>query len=370
MSGRRIRLPGMADVHVHLREPGGEHKETFATGTAAALAGGVTTVLAMPNTTPPLADEAAFELAEARARSGAHCDWGLFLAATDDNTGGLDPALQTRTAGLKIYVNDTFGRLRVESLPTMLAHFAAWRGPGPIVCHAEGLMVPAVIALAAQFEQRLHIAHVSRAAELAVIRAAKARGVAVTCEVTPHHLWLAEDDLPRLGPLADMRPRLGSADDRAALWDALADETIDCVATDHAPHTLAEKYGEAPPPGVPGLETALSLLLSAAHEGRLTIERVVELYSSAPRRIFALPEQPETWVEASLGAPSTLPERGWQTLPDWSPFAGMTVYGRVLRTVLRGTEAFNGEQVLSAPGSGRPAREYSWDSLRNLSTET
>ncbi|HBY94280.1 MAG TPA: dihydroorotase, partial [Chloroflexi bacterium] len=196
----KLRLPGLADVHVHLREPGGEHKETFATGTAAALAGGVTTVLAMPNTTPPLATAETFALAWARAQAGARSDWGIFLGGTDANAGALAPALQAQAAGLKLYVNDTFGQLRIDSLSTLLRHFASWQGPGPIVCHAERLMVPAVIALAAQFGQRLHIAHVSRADELAVIRAAKTRGLPVSCEVTPHHLWLTEEDLLRLGP--------------------------------------------------------------------------------------------------------------------------------------------------------------------------
>lgn len=353
-----LRLPGLVDVHVHLREPGGEHKETFATGTAAALAGGVTTVLAMPNTTPPIADAETFAAAEARAGVRARCDWGLFLGGTDANAGALDPILQARAAGLKLYVNDTFGQLRIESLTTMVRHFASWRGPGPIVCHAEGLMVPAVIALAAQFEQRLHIAHVSRADELAVIRAAKARGLPVTCEVTPHHLWLTEADLPRLGPLGDMRPRLATAADRAALWQGIADGSVDCVATDHAPHTLSEKRSTTPPPGVPGLETMLPLLLTAVHGGRLTLERLVELTATAPRRIFRLPTQPETWVEVDPGAPWPLPERGWQTKVDWSPFAGMTVYGRVVRTVLRGVEVFTGQRVTAAPGDGRPVRVH------------
>lgn len=351
-----IRLPSLVDVHVHLREPGGEHKETFASGTAAALAGGVTAVLAMPNTTPPIADLATYELAAARARAGARCDWALFLGGTDANAGALDPALQRRAAGLKLYVNETFGQLRIESLPPLLRHFEFWEGPGPIVCHAEELFVPAVIALAEQYNRRLHIAHVSRAAEITVIRAAKARGTAVTCEVTPHHLWLTVEDLPRLGPLGEMRPRLATPADRDALWEGIADGTVDCIATDHAPHTLDEKASPAPPPGVPGLETMLPLLLTAVHEGRLDLERLVELTSSAPRRIFALPAQPETWVEVDPDAAWILPERGWQTSPNWSPFAGMAMRGRVVRTILRGVEVYDGERVLAAPGSGRDLR--------------
>jgi dihydroorotase-like cyclic amidohydrolase len=350
------RLPGLTDVHVHLREPGGEHKETFETGTAAAVAGGVTTVLAMPNTDPPLTDETNFNLAVERAQAGARCDWGIFLGGTEVNAGRLSMALQARAAGLKLYVNDTFGQLRIEALPAMLRHFATWHGPGPIVCHAEGLMVPAVIALAEASGQRLHLAHISRAAEIAVIRSAKARGVAVTCEVTPHHLWLTEDDLPRLGPFGDMRPRLATVADRAALWEGIDDGTVDCVASDHAPHTRAEKNSDQPPPGVPGLETTLLLLLTAVRERRLTIERLIELTDTAPRQIFNLPAQPETWVSVDLDAPRMLAEEGWRTKADWSPFAGLTVRGRVLQTVLRGQVLFDGHNVLATPGHGRNVR--------------
>ena len=349
-----VRLPGLVDVHVHLREPGGEHKETFATGTAAALAGGVTAVLAMPNTSPPLVDEATFAEAERRARAEARCDYGLFLGATHENA-GFPLRLQRRAAGLKIYVNETFGPLRVEELPAVLEHLRQWRGPGPVAVHAEGLMVPALVALATITGARVHFCHVSRAAEIAVIRAAKARGLPVTCEVTPHHLWLTEEDLPRLGPYGHMRPPLATRADREALWANL--DVVDCIATDHAPHTRAEKGGPSPPPGVPGLETMLPLLLTAVHEGRLTLGRLVELTHSRPRAIFGLPAQPNTWVEVDLEAEWVLPERGWFTKVDWSPFAGMRVRGRVIRTVLRGTVAYEEGKVLAPPGFGKNVRE-------------
>jgi len=349
-----IRLPGLVDVHVHLREPGGEHKETFASGTAAALAGGVTTVLAMPNTSPPLTDAETFGLAQARARAGARCDYGLFLGATAANL-GLPPDLQGRAAGLKVYVNETFGPLRLESLPVVLAHIQRWRGPGPVAVHAEGLMVPALTALAALTGTPVHVCHVSRAAELAVIRLAKERGYPVTCEVTPHHLCLAEADLPGLGPLGLMRPPLAAAADRDALWANL--DVVDCIATDHAPHALTEKRSATPPPGVPGLETLLPLLLTAVHEERLTLDRLVELTHTRPRTIFRLPAQPETYVEVDTGARWTFPPSGWQTHCDWSPFAGIPVVGRVVRTVVRGRPAYDDGRVLALPGSGQNVRE-------------
>ncbi len=350
-----VRLPGLVDVHVHMRVPGGEHKEDWASGTAAALAGGVTQVLAMPNTSPPITDEAVFDRAEALAREQARCDFGIFLGATEQNA-PLDPMLQRRAAGLKIYVNDTFGSLRVESLVAMQDHFRAWRGPGPIVVHAEGLFVPACLALAAQYDRHVHFAHISRAAEIVAIRSAKERGLRASCEVTPHHLWLDESDLPRLGPYGDMRPRLAGEADRKALWDGLRSGVVDCIATDHAPHLREEKEGDAPPPGVPGLETTLPLLMNAVQAARLSMEQVVALTSTNPRRLFSLPEQPDTFVEVEIGGLWTLPARGWHTRPDWSPFAGETVGARILRTTLRGQLAYEAGQVIAAPGNGRTVR--------------
>lgn len=350
-----LKLPSLVDVHVHLRVPGGEHKEDFDSGTAAALAGGVTQVLAMPNTSPPITDETVFDPTDACANRTARCDYGIYLGATDENV-PFSPALQARAAGLKIYVNDTFGTLRVESLMTMHNHFRAWRGAGPIVVHAEGLMVPACIALAAQYNQHVHFAHISRGAEIVAIRAAKERGINVSCEVAPHHLWLGEKDVARLGPYGDMRPRLATEWDRKILWEALKEGVVDCIATDHAPHLRSEKESASPPPGVPGLETTLPLLMNAVQATRLTVDQVVALTSTNPRRLFNLPEQPESYVEVELGGLWTLPERGWHTRPDWSPFAGEVVAARLLRTVLRGEVVYEDGAVLAQPGNGQNVR--------------
>lgn len=345
-----ITLPGLFDVHVHLRNPGGEHKESIATGTAAALAGGVTAILAMPNTNPPLIDGTVLDAARAAHAAAARCDVGLFLGATDDNAAAAAAAAE-RSCGLKVYLNDTFGPLRIEDLPALRAHARAWPADRPIVFHAEGANVATAIGLAAAYRRPVHIAHVSRAEEIALIADAKRAGLPVTCEVTPHHLFLTDADAAALGTLGDMRPRLGSAEDRAALWRHL--DAVDCIATDHAPHTREEKAGALPPPGVPGLETTLPLLLTAVHEGRLTLDRLVELTSTRPAALFGVQTPAESNVTVEVGAPWVLPERGWQTRVDWSPFAGMTVRGRVLRTEVRGEIVFKDGAVLAAPGSGR-----------------
>ncbi len=345
-----LTLPGLIDVHTHLRVPGGEHKETFASGTAAALAGGVTLVLGMPNTNPPLTTPDALAQARRAAAADARCDVGLFAGAAPADVAHL-PALAENAVALKIYLNDTFGRLRVDDLPTLVTCFTAWPREKLIALHAEKQSVAVAIGLAATYDRPIHIVHVSRREEIELIADAKGRGLPVTCEVSPHHLFLTEADAARLGPLGDMRPVLGTADDVAALWAHLND-TVDCIATDHAPHTLEEKHSATPPPGVPGLETSLPLMLSAVQAGRLTVERLTALMHDNPRRVFGLPAQPETRVEVDM-TPYEIPAAGWQTRCGWTPFAGLMAGGRVARVVLRGQVVYEDGRVLASPGSGR-----------------
>ncbi len=360
-----LRLPPLVDAHVHLREPGYTYKEDFASGTAAALAGGIACVLDMPNTQPPTSTPAALAQKQALATAGARCDVGLFVGATNTDLDAYLPVAQ-QACGLKIYVSDTFGSLRIETLALMHRLFRSWaeradvvgyrmagaeHGLGPITVHAEELMLPVCLTLARLYAVPLHIAHVCRRSEIELIRDAKAAGFPVTCEVTPHHLFLSTDDLPRLGTRGDMRPRLSSPDDVAALWENLA--AVDLFATDHAPHTLEEKAGATPPPGVPGVETMLPLLLTAVDAGRLTLEDVVQRLAHGPRRVYGLAEPPESWVEVETGVTCTLTDDAQRTRVGWTPFAGRVLRARVTRVVLRGATCFDGEHVLAAAGSGR-----------------
>jgi dihydroorotase-like cyclic amidohydrolase len=345
-----VRLPALIDCHVHLRDPGFPHKETFLSGTQAALAGGITTVLDMPNTQPPVTEPEILADKARRAAAQAVCDVGLFYGAAQD---GRTPYASTAhlACGLKIYVNETFTTLRIQELPALVRHFAAWPGPGPIAVHAEGMMLAACLALATYYDRRLHVCHVPRRADIELIKRAKARGTAVTCEVTPHHLWLTEEDAIHLGPLGQMRPALASADDRAALWENL--DVIDCFATDHAPHSLDEKRSTMPPPGVPGLETMLPLLLTAVGERRLTLDQLVERLHTNPARIFRIPTDAETFVEIDPDARRTITAEGLFTHCGWTPFAGLVTQGVVRKVVLRGQPAFADGQILNPPGSGR-----------------
>lgn len=342
-------LPGLIDVHTHLRVPGGEQKEEFATATAAALAGGITMILGMPNTTPPLTTPEVMAQTLQTAAAAIRCDVGLFAGASPADIEQL-PALAPYAVGLKIYLNDTFGPLRVEDVPTLVACFRNWPREQVIALHAEQQSVAVAIGLAAVYDRPVHICHVSRREEIELIADAKGRGLPVSCEVAPHHLFLSQDDLPRLGALGDMRPVLGTADDVAALWAHLND-TVDCIATDHAPHTLEEKRSANPPPGVPGLETSLALMLGAVQDGRLTVERLVALMHDNPRRIYNLPPQPDTAVEVDM-TPYAIPERGWQTKCGWTPFAGLMAGGRVRRVTLRGEVVYEDGRVLGKPGVG------------------
>ncbi|MEJ2752498.1 MAG: amidohydrolase family protein [Chloroflexota bacterium] len=345
-----LTLPGLIDVHTHLRVPGGEHKEDFTTGTAAALAGGVTMILGMPNTTPPIATAEALAQARAQAAQDILCDTGLFAGASPEHTAEL-PALGEEAVALKIYLNDTFGPLRVEDVPTLRACFAIWPREKMIAMHAEKQSVAVGIGLAAAYRRPVHFCHISRREEIELIADAKMAGLPVSCEVTPHHLFLDRDDARRLGPFGDMRPILGTAADVAALWEHIND-TIDCIATDHAPHTIAEKQSENYPPGVPGVETSLPLMLTAVAENRLTLERVVALMVDNPRRLFNLPAQADTHVEVDL-TPTIIRAEDMHSKCGWTPFDGMEAAGRVARVILRGETVFEDGEVLAVPGTGR-----------------
>jgi carbamoyl-phosphate synthase/aspartate carbamoyltransferase/dihydroorotase len=365
-----LRLPGLIDVHVHMREPGATHKEDWDTGTQAALAGGFTTVLAMPNTKPPVIDRQTLALSLESAAQKARCDYAQYIGAGPDNA--ADAAdLAPQTAGLKMYLDQTYGPLRLDDMTLWMEHFDRWPEDMPIVVHAEGRSIAAVLLMAQLFDRPVHIAHVARREEILLIRAAKEKGMHVTCEVGPHHLFLSEADFyaqggKLSGGRGEVRPRLATLEDQQALWDHL--DVIDCFATDHAPHTLAEKDGENAPPGFPGLETALPLLLTAVQNDRLTLEDVIERCYTNPRRIFNLPEQPDTWIEVDPEAKGKITASALYSRAGWTPFEGWEVTGQVTRVVLRGQDAYQNGAVLAQPGSGRNIREIAVSDQTNTVT--
>ena len=346
----RLLLRGIIDSHVHLREPGAAHKETILTGTTAALAGGVIAVLEMPNTSPPTTDRHTFQEKLALFARSAVSDYGLFLglrAGLTDDTLALAPA----AAGLKLYLDETYGELTHQG-GSLRSVFEGWPGPGPIAIHAESPTIARCLALARETGQRLHVCHVPHPDDLLAIDRARQAGVRVTCEVTPHHLFLSDEAVARLGAYAQMKPPLLPAPLVARYWERL--DLVDILATDHAPHTHAEKRGPNPPLGVPGLETMLPLLLHAVDQGRLTLERLEELTFHNPVEIYGLAPPEDASVEVDLDVRWALPFEGYHTRCGWSPYVGLPALGRVERVIIRGACVWEGGRLLAAPGAGQP----------------
>ncbi len=359
-----LKLPGLIDPHVHVREPGQTHKEDWDTVTQAALAGGVTTILAMPNTKPPIFDESTLNLALGAAKEKARCDYAQFLGAGPDNADIL-PALAEKAAGLKMYLDSTFGELRLDDMTLWMPHFLNFPKSAPIVLHSESRTMAAGILFAAVYDRPVHIAHISLKEEVLLIKTAKERGIKVTCEVCPHHLFLTKSSRAersaseveagvRVNGRSEVRPRLATQQDVDALWTNM--DVIDCFATDHAPHTVEEKDSDNPPPGFPGLETLLPLLLTAVDNRRLTMDDIVQKSVINPRKIFHLPEQPETWIEVDETAEYEIKAADQFTRCNWTPFEGWKGKGKVRKVVLRGKVAFEDGKVLVEKGYGRNIR--------------
>ncbi|XP_054723168.1 CAD protein-like [Uloborus diversus] len=350
-ASRMVTLPGLIDVHVHMRDPGATHKEDFASGTAAALAGGVTLVCVMPNTNPPVTDKDSFNLALQKAKAGARCDYALFAGATPDNAESLQ-SIFSSIVGLKMYLNPTYGPLQLHSLEDWKQHFERCPHDIPLCVHAEGSTAAKAILLSVFTHRSIHICHVATKDEILLIKEAKEKGIPITCEVCPHHLFLSSEDLPGLGnSKSQVRPSLGSLEDQKALWDNI--HIVDCFATDHAPHTLSEKMASDAPPGFPGLETMLPLLLTAVNDGKLTLKDLEDKLYHNPKRIFNLPDQKDTYVEIDLDEEWEIAEKTSFSKAGWTPFAGRKVKGRVRRVVLRGEMAFVDGQILVEPGFGQ-----------------
>jgi carbamoyl-phosphate synthase/aspartate carbamoyltransferase/dihydroorotase len=355
-----IKLPGLIDPHVHFREPGQTHKEDWESGSLSALAGGVTMVLAMPNTKPPIFNSTTFHEAISLAEKKSYVDYAQFLGAGPNNAQWqTEPDLPKKAAGLKMYLDSTFGELRLNDMSLWNSHFENWPRTLPIVVHSENQSMAAVILFASLHDRPVHIAHVSLKEEILLIRKAKEKGIKVTCEAAPHHLFLSKEDIPRISKgkpgRGEVRPRLAAKSDVNALWENL--DVIDCFATDHAPHTLEEKDGDNPPPGFPGLETMLPLLLTAVSEKRLSLEDIRLRCFDNPKKIFNLPDQEDTWVEIDETTLFKIKAENLHSRCGWTPFEGFEVKGAVTKVVLRGETAYEDGRILIKPGYGKNIRD-------------
>jgi dihydroorotase len=380
VAGRRVLdaaglivAPGLVDMHVHLRDPGETHKEDLATGTLAAVRGGFTAVACMPNTVPPIDHPAVVEYVRSRAAAAAHCRVYPIGAVTKGREGReLAPIGTLAGAGVVALSDDGSAVLDAGLLRRALSYAAMF--DLPVVEHCEdptlsagGVMhegghagvlglrgIPwtseaAIVArdllLVEETGARLHVAHVSSASSVRLIREARARGVRVTAEVTPHHLVLQDTDVGDYDTDRKMNPPLRGEGDRAALREALADGTIDAVATDHAPHAAEEKMVEfsAAPFGVVGLETALGVVLThLVSPGVLSLMEAIRRLSTTPAAILGLPGG-----SLGPGAPGDVvlidPDRRWTVRRDElasrsrnTPFDGWTLQGRAVVTIVDG----------------------------------
>lgn len=348
----RIVIPGgTLDPHVHFRQPGATHKEDFTTGTRAALKGGYTAVFDMPNNPIPTVTPDALDEKRRLAHGNIYVDVGFNYGGTLESSQTFQLVID-RVRALKVYMNPTTGNLLVKTDQELETIFTRWPRKYPIMVHAEGSTFERAINMARKTGQRLHLCHMSLASEMQMVIDAKNEGLPVTCEVSAHHLFLAEQDAPHL-PKGQgmMKPPLATEGDRQALWDNI--DAIDILASDHAPYTLEEKSRFTPdagPYGVTGLETTLPLMLTAVNAGWLSMEKLVDIISTKPREIFGLKSDNQTYTEVILGdRPYVIDAKNLETRARQTPFDGHTVDGRVANVELRGSRVLQEGEIIDRP---------------------
>jgi dihydroorotase len=373
-------LPGAIDVHVHFRDPGYPHKEDWESGTAAAAFGGVTTVFDMPNTLPPTGTAEALADKHRIAGSKAHVDFGLYGLLGEDTIAHVPELVEGGVIGFKLYMGNTFGNIPSPSTGGMLEAFEVVSRTGKrISLHAETASImarreqrmreadridplahiaarPAVVAveavsraaiLAEWTGARIHILHISSAEELRPLREAKARGVDITGETCPHYLMLSSDDYARFGGVIRVNPPVRERRNQEPLWGALADGTIDIIATDHAPHTPEEKTRNdiwTVDCGFPGVETQMPLMLTEVNAGRIGICDYVRWSAANPAKIWGLyPRKGAIQVGADadiaivdLARASVVDDAKLQSRSKITPWHGRRMRGLPIHTLVRG----------------------------------
>ena len=392
-------LPGAIDTHVHLRDEAQAYKETFLTGTAAAAAGGFTTVLDMPNNSPVTMDAQALldrmELAQRRILVNV----GFYSEFPADNT-EMTQISAAGAFGFKLFMANQVGGLNINDDAALKEAFTqASKLNLPVAVHAEDHQmlkaaveklklanrhdlaaflkahqdtveqeaVQRLLSLQAQIDKmHLHFCHLSTKQSLAAVAEAKKSDRTVTCEVTPHHLFLTKDDLEQAGALALTMPPLRSRENVNALWQGVAVGTVDTVGSDHAPHTLQEKDANSiwdVKAGIPGLETTLPLILTAVHQRRLTIDRAVQLLAEKPAETFHLKDRGALAEDKTadltvvdFNAKFKIDASSFKTKAKFSPFNGWEVQGEPAKTYVNGQLVMEDGEIVAKPGSARVLR--------------
>jgi len=366
-----IALPGLIDPHVHFRIPGGEHKETWETGAQAAIAGGVCTVLDMPNNNPSITDEKTFlekkEIIKKQLKNtDINLNYFLYLGATENNINEIKK-LKNEIVAVKMFMGSSTGNLLVADLEKQKEIFKICGELNiPLAVHAENeamiientqklsdsinnitthskirsrevaeSAVKQAIKLAEIYKTKLYILHCSTKEEMDLIRLAKQKNIDVSAEACPHHLFLNDTAYEKFGSKVQMNPPIRTSTDNEALWTALIDGTIDTIGSDHAPHLLSEKANPYPnsPSGIPGIETTLPLLLNAYNQDKIKLEKIVELTNTNAKKIFNL-KITDSWVIVDLDLEKEIKNENLKTKCGWSPFAGQLIKGWPIYTVL------------------------------------
>ena len=385
-------LPGVIDSQVHFREPGLMHKENLEAGTRGAVLGGVTAIFEMPNTAPLTLSAADLQAKLDAAKGRAWCDHAFYIGGSAVNAEQL-AALENLPgcAGVKVFMGSSFGDLLADDddvLRRILRH-----GRRRLAVHAEDearlrerktiveasgnvrqhpiwrdetsalMATERIVRLAAEVSRRLHVLHVSTAEEMAFLAGRKHR---VTVEVTPHHLSLqAPECYERLGSLAQMNPPVRERRHQEALWQAIRDGVVDVIGSDHAPHTLDEKAKPYPqsPSGMTGVQTLLPLMLDHVHAGRLSLQRLVDLTSAGPARIFGIEGKGciALGYDADLSIVDLRARRiirnDWiASISRWTPYDGLAVTGWPIHTVVRGHCVVQDETLTGTLPQGQPLR--------------
>ena len=383
-------LPGVIDTQVHFREPGMTHKEDLETGSRSAVLGGVTAVFEMPNTRPTTTDAAALEDKLRRAKGRMHCDHAFYVGATHENASQLGELERLAgCCGVKVFMGASTGDLLVpddegvEAVLRAIRRRAAFhsedearlaeRRPlareGDWTSHPEVRDVEAAVrsttrllGMAERLGKRVHVLHVTTAEEVELIAAHRA---VATMEANPQHLTFAAPEIyQRLKGYAQMNPPIRDKRHQDGLWRGIAQGVVDVLGTDHAPHTREEKEKPYPasPSGMPGVQTLVPVMLTHVVEGRLTLERFVDLTAHGPQRVFGLAEKGRLAVGydadltiVDLKASRTIRNADMATRSGWTPFDGFEAKAWPVATVIRGRTIMREDEVL-APGEGAPLR--------------
>jgi len=365
-------LPALIDAHVHFRQPGEGHKEDWGSAAQAAVRGGVTTVIDMPNNRPPCITLQALEekkkmVEQQLEKVDIPLHHYFYMGAHKDHLSDL-AKVKGKVVGIKVFMGSSTGGMLIEEEDVLETIFRIGAEQDlPIAVHAEDEKIikwnrliyadyhetnthskirsreAAIIAtrhaidLARKFNTKLVILHMSTKEEMQIVREAKKEGVKIKIEVVPHHLFLTDEDYEALGTKGVMNPPLRSKEDRDALWEGINDGTVDFINTDHAPHTLEEKdlpYGKCPA-GVPSIELYLPLLLNACRERMISLERIVQLTRVNSEEFLGLPPN-DDWVLVDLNLEREVRDQDLKTKCQWSPYHGRVLKGWPVYTICNG----------------------------------